>query len=206
MPTFPAGMWISLLITIFTINGIQATATPEFGVMHQFTAYDCERPLSMEALQLPSHCLDHKTDDNTDKLQTNLTLTDNKPYRLLQKATYHEFDAYVCTQSHSRFFYSCMWVSHSIVNRAPQTSHQIDTPVKFCAQAIRTRQFPTKSSKMVTLPGDGQTAYIPETVRGELIIGDNGFASCNGEDVRYHGRILKQTVCVTRNPFHHQQG
>ena len=98
-PTFPAGMWISLFITIFTINGIQASATPEFGVMHQFTAYDCERPLSVEALQLPSHCLDHKTDDNTDNLQTNLTMTDNKPYRLLQKATYHEFDAYVCTQS-----------------------------------------------------------------------------------------------------------
>ena len=73
--------------------------------MHQFTAYDCERPLSVEALQLPSHCLDHKTDDNTDKLLTNLTLTDNKPYKLLQKATYHEFDAHVCTQSRSRFFY-----------------------------------------------------------------------------------------------------
>ena len=58
--------------------------------------------------------------------------------------------------------------------------------MKFCAQAIQTRQFPTESTKMVSLPGDGQTAYITETVRGELIIGDNGFASCNGEGMRYH--------------------
>ena len=96
---------------------------------------------------------------------------------------------------------SSIWVSHSIVNQAPQTSRQIDTSVKFCAQAIRTRQFPTKSSKMVTLPGDGQTAYIPETVRGELIIGDNGFATCNGEDMRYHGKLLKQTVVLQETHF-----
>ena len=128
-------------------------------------------------------------------------MTDNQPYLLMQKATYHEFDAYVCTQSRSRFFYSCMWASHSIVNRAPQTSRKIDTPIKFCAQAIKTRQFPTESTKRVPLPGDGQTAYITETVRGELIIGDNGFASCNGEDVRYHGRILKQTVVLQETHF-----
>ena len=94
-----------------------------------------------------------------------------------------------------------MWASHSIVNRAPQTSRQIDTPVKFCAQAIRTRQFPTESARKVALPGDGQTAYIPETVCGELIIGDNGFATCNGEDMRYHGRLLKQTVVLQETHF-----
>ena len=89
-------MWISIFIVLFTSHGIQSSTTPEFGVLHQFTAYDCERPLSVEALQLPSHCLNHKTDDNITDPKTNLTLTDNQPYQLLQKATYHEFDAHVC--------------------------------------------------------------------------------------------------------------
>ena len=114
-PMFPVNMWISIFIMAFTINGIQTLATPEFRVLHQFTAYDCKRPLSVDALQLPSHCLDHKTNDDTTDPQTNLTMTDNKSYQLLQKATYHEFDAYMCKQSRSRFFYSCMWASHSIV-------------------------------------------------------------------------------------------
>ena len=106
-PMFPVNkggighMWISIFMVLFTSHGIQSSTTPEFGVLHQFTAYDCERPLSVEAFQLPSHCLDHKTDDDIIDPKTNLTLTDNQPYQLLQKATYHEFDAHVCKQSPS---------------------------------------------------------------------------------------------------------
>ena len=94
-----------------------------------------------------------------------------------------------------------MWASHSIINMAPQTARQIDTTVEFCAQAICTRMFPTESTRLVPLHVDGQTTYITETVRGELTIGEDGFASCNGEDVRYHGRILKQTVVLQETHF-----
>ena len=131
-------VWIAFFIMIYTFHGVHSSPTPEFRVLHQFTAYDCERPLSVEALQLPSHCLDHKTDNDITDTKTNLTLTDNQPYQLLQKATYHEFDAHVCKQSRSKLFYSCMWVSHSVINVAPQTGRQIDTTLKFCSQAIRT--------------------------------------------------------------------
>ena len=61
--------------------------------------------------------------------------------------------------------------------------------------------FPTESTRLVPLHVDGQTTYITETVRGELTIGEDGFASCNGEDVRYHGRILKQTVVLQETHF-----
>ena len=61
--------------------------------------------------------------------------------------------------------------------------------------------FPTESGQLVPLNADGQITYIPETVRGELTIADSGFATCNGEDVRYHGRILKQTVVLQETHF-----
>ena len=61
--------------------------------------------------------------------------------------------------------------------------------------------FPTESSRLVPLHVNGQTTYITETVRGELTIGESGFASCNGEYVRYHGRILKQTVVLQETHF-----
>ena len=41
-------------------------------------------------------------------------MTDKQPYQLLQKMTYHDFEAHMCmSKHHSRFFYSCVWVSHS---------------------------------------------------------------------------------------------
>ena len=64
-----------------------------------------------------------------------------------------------------------------------------------------TRMFPTESGQLVPLNVDGQITYIPETVKEELTIADNGFATCNGEDVRYHGRILKQTVVLQETHF-----
>ena len=194
-------LWIPIFIMIYMLHGVHSLPTPEFGVLHQFTAYDCERPTSVEALKLPSHCLTHKTDNDTTDTKTNLTLTDNQPYQLLQKATYHEFDAHMCKQSRSKLFYSCMWTSHSVINVAPQTGRQIATTLKFCSQAIHTRMFPTESGQLVPLNADGQIMYIPETVRGELTIADTGFAMCNGEDVRYHGRILKQTVVLQETHF-----
>ena len=131
----------------------------------------------------------------------NLMLTDNQPYQLLQKATYHEFDAHMCKQSRSKLFYSCMWASHSVINVAPQTGCQVATDLKFCSQAIRTRMFPTESGQLVPLNADGQITYIPETIRGELTIAHTGLATCNGEDMRYHGRILKQTVVLQKTHF-----
>ena len=194
-------LWLPVLIAIYLLHGIHSLPTPEFGVFHQFTAYDCERPTAVEALKLPSHCLAHKTNDDKHDTKTNLTMTDNQPYQLLQKVTYHEFDAHMCIQSRSKFFYSCMWASHSVVNLTPQTGRQIATGLKFCSQAMHTRMFPTESGELVPLNADGQITYIPKTVKGELNIAENGFATCNGEDVRYHGRILKQTVILQETHF-----
>ena len=125
--TFPVSsweikrLWVPVFIMIYTLHRVHSLPTPEFGVLHQFTTYDCERPTAVEALKLPSHCLAHKMDDDKPDTKTNLTLTDNQPYQLLQKATYHEFDAHMCKQSHSKLFCSCMWASHSVINVAPQT-------------------------------------------------------------------------------------
>ena len=206
-PTFPVIDWeikrlrVPVFIAIYTLHGVYSLPTPEFGVLHQFTTYDCERPTTVKALKLPSHCLAHKTDDDKPDTKTNLTLTDNQPYQLLQRATYHEFDTHMCKQSRSKFFYSCMWVSHSVVNVTPQKGCQIATGLKFCSQAMHTRMFPTGSGQLVPLNADGQITYIPETVKGELTIAENGFATCNGEDVRYHGRILKQMVILQETHF-----
>ena len=114
-------VWILIILTACVLGGVYSIPVPKFGVLHQFTAYNCEHLISVQALKLPSHCLAQKPkDDSTDQV-TDLTMTDDEPYQLLQKAAYHEFEAHRCVQTRSRFFYSCVWASHSIMNVIPQT-------------------------------------------------------------------------------------
>ena len=194
-------VWTLIILAACVLGGVYSVPVPEFGVLHQFTAYDCERPILVQALKLPSHCLAQKTMDDSTDPTTDLTMTDDKSYQLLQKAAYHEFEAHRCVQTRSRFFYSCVWASHSIVNVIPQTGRQIVTRLDFCVQAIRTKMFTTESGALVPLNADGQTTYIPETVKGDINVGANGFVSCNGEDVRHHRRVLKQTVILQETHF-----
>ena len=106
---------------IGVLGGVRSVPGPKFGVCHRFTAYDCEHPILVQALKLPNHCLTQKTMDDTTNQTTDLTTTDNEPYQLLQKATYHEFEAHRCIQTQSRFFYSCVWASHSVMNNERNT-------------------------------------------------------------------------------------
>ena len=103
------------------LGGVRSVPGPEFGVHHRFTAYDCEHPTSVQALKLPMYCLTQKTKDDTTNQTTDLTTTDKDLYQLLQKATYPKFEAHQCIQTRSRFFYSCVWSSHSIMNVVPET-------------------------------------------------------------------------------------
>ena len=91
------------------LSGVCSAPGPEFGVHHQLTAYDCEHPTLVQALKLPMYCLTQKTKDDTTNQTTDLTTTDKDLYQLLQRATYHEFEAHQCIQTRSRFFYSCVW-------------------------------------------------------------------------------------------------
>ena len=170
-------------------------------MLHQFTTYDCERPTSIQALKLASHCLNRNhNNDLTDTLK-DLTVTDTQPYQLLQKVTYHKFEAHMCIQTCSRFFYSCVWASHSVVNQIPQTGHQVTSSLKFCTQAIRSGTFTMESGHQVPLTGDSQVTYIQETIKGDINVRPKGFVTCNGEDVRYHGRVLSQNVILQETHF-----
>ena len=178
-------VWIPMILVVGVLGGVYSVPVPEFGVLHQFTAYDCEHPISVQALKLPNHCLAQKTTDDSTDQTTDLTMTDDEPYQLLQKAAYHEFEAHRCVQTWSRFFYSCVWASHSVINVILETGRQIVTGLDFCAQAIRTKMFTTESGSLVPLNADGQTTYIPETVKGDINVAANGFVTCNGEDVHH---------------------
>ena len=61
--------------------------------------------------------------------------------------------------------------------------------------------FTTESGSLVPLNADRQTTYIPETVKGDINVAANGFVTCNGEDVRRYGRVLKQTVILQETHF-----
>ena len=61
--------------------------------------------------------------------------------------------------------------------------------------------FTTELGALVPLNADGQTTYIPETVKGDINVGANGFVTCNGEEVCHHGRVLKQTVILQETHF-----
>ena len=53
--------WILAIILTILLHGTYAPHLPKsLGVLHQFTSYDCERPTSVQALKLPSHCLNKK--------------------------------------------------------------------------------------------------------------------------------------------------
>ena len=177
-----------------------ASPGKEFGLHHRFTAYDCEHPTTVQALKLPAHCLTRKTDsDNTNQTITPLTL-DKDPYKLLQKATYYEFDAHQCIQTRSRFFFSCVWASHSVINAVPETRRYVATTIDFCTQAVKTKTFVTAAGNSVALRTDGHPTYIPETLAGEITI-SSGTAACQGEDVKYNGKTLKQTMVLQETHF-----
>ena len=201
--------WILILLVIGMFSGVRSApsqsmkhSTPgqEFGVHHCFTAYDCEHPTAVQALKLPAYCITRKTDtDHTNQTINPLTI-DKDPYQLLQKATYHEFDAHQCIQTRSRFFYSCVWASHSIINAVPQTGRRIATSIDFCTQAVRTEAYVTVAGNLIALKTDGHPTYISETIAGELNVA-GGQASCNGEDIRHNGKTLKQTMVLQETHF-----
>ena len=177
-----------------------ASPGKEFGLHHRFTAYDCEHPTTVQALKLPAHCLTRKTDsDNTNQTITPLTL-DKDPYKLLQKATYYEFDAHQCIQTRSRFFFSCVWASHSVINAVPQTRRYVATTIDFCTQAVKTKTYVTAAGNSVALRTDGHPTYIPETLAGEIMI-SSGTAACQGEDIKHNGKTLKQTMVLQETHF-----
>ena len=201
--------WILIILVIGMFSGVRSapsqsmkhpTPGQEFGVHHRFTAYDCEHPTAVQALRLPEYCITQ----NTQSDQTNQTidsLTINKdPYQLLQKATYHEFEAHQCIQTRSRFFYSCVWASHSVMNVVPQTGCHVVTSIYFCAQAVWTNAYVTVSGASVALKSDGHPTYIAETIAGNLNVA-GGHVSCNGEDVCHNGKTLKQTMVLQETHF-----
>ena len=183
------------------LGGVRSAPGHEFGVHHRFTAYDCEHPTAVQALRLPMYCITQKTTDDATNQTTDLTMTDKDPYQLLQKATYHEFEAHQCIQTRSRFFYSCVWASHSVLNVVPETGRHIVTSIDFCTQAVKTNTYVTVAGASVALKSDGRPTYIVETIAGDLNVAGTGHVSCNGEDVRHHGRTLKQTVILQETHF-----
>ena len=144
--------------------------------------------------RLPEYCITRKTKNDQTNQTTDFITTDKDPYQLLQKATYHEFEAHQCIQTQSRFFYSCVWASHSVMNVVPQTGRHVVTSIDFCAQAVRTNAYVTVSGASVALKSDGHPTYIVETIVGDLNVTGNGHVSCNGEDVRHHGRTQNKQL------------
>ena len=61
--------------------------------------------------------------------------------------------------------------------------------------------FTTESGTLVPPNADGQTTYISKTVMGDLNVRSDGYVTCNGEDVRHFGRVLKQTVMLQETHF-----
>ena len=172
----------------------------EFGLNHRFTAYDCDHPTTVQALKLPAHCLTPKTDTGSLNQTTNLLTRDKDPYKILQKATYYEFDAHQCIQTRSRFFYTCVWKSHSVIAGVPETG-QVDPPtIKFCRQAVRTQSYVTTTGNTVALREDGLPTYIQEVIAGELTV-MNRVANCVGEEMKYRGTLLKQVMILQETHF-----
>ena len=118
----------------------------------------------------------------------------------MQKATYYEFDAHQCIQTRSRFFYTCVWKSHSVIAGVPETG-QVDPPtIKFCRQAVRTQSYVTTTGNTVALREDGLPTYIQEVIAGELMV-TNGVANCIGEEMKYRGTLLKQVMILQETHF-----
>ena len=86
------------------------------------------------------------------------------------------------------------------MNVVPETGQHIVTSIDFCTQAVKTNTYVTEAGSSVALKSDGPT-YIVETIKGDLNVAGNGHVSCNGEDVRHHGRTLKQTVILQETHF-----
>ena len=185
--------WILTILVMGMLSSAQArlntNARPnqpgeEFGLNHRFTAYDCDHPTAVQALKLPAHCLTPKTDTDNINQTTNLLTCDRDKYKILQKATYYEFDAHQCIQTRSRFFYTCVWKSHSVIAGVPETE-QVDPPtIEFCRQAVTSQSYVTITGNTVPLRTDGLPTYIPEIIAGELTV-TNGVATCVGEEMKY---------------------
>ena len=179
-------VWILIILMIGVLSGVRSSPGPggvcsapgpEFGVHHRFTAYDCEHPTSVQALKLPRYCLTQKTKDDTTNQTTDLITIDNNLYQLLQRVTYYEFEAHQCIQTRSRFLYSCVWASHSVMNVVPETGRHVVTTLDFCTQAIKTHMYITEAGTSVPLNADGQTTYIKIRKNfdtGELMIMETG--------------------------------
>ena len=172
----------------------------EFGLNHRFTAYDCDHPTAVQALKLPAHCLTPKTDTDNINQTTNLLTRDRDKYKILQKATYYEFDAHQCIQTRSRFFYTCVWKSHSVIAGVPETE-QVDPPtIEFCRQAVTSQSYVTITGNTVPLRTDGLPTYIPEIIAGELTV-TNGVATCVGEEMKYRGKLMRQIMILQETHF-----
>ena len=201
--------WILILLVIGMFSSVRSAPSQntkrskpgqEFGLHHRFTAYNCEHPTTVQALKLPAYYITRKTDnDHTNQTINPLTI-DKDPYQLLQKATYYEFDAHQCIQTRSRFFYSCVWASHSVMNAVPQTGRRIASSIDFCTQAVRTEAYVTTAGNSIALKTDGHPTYITETIAGELNVA-GGTASCIREDIRHNGKTLKQTMVLQETHF-----
>ena len=181
-------------------NTRRSKSGEEFGLNHGFTAYDCDHPTTVQALKLPAHCLTPKTDTDSFNQTTNLLTHDKDLYQILQKATYYEFDAHQCIQTHSRFFYTCVWASHAVISGVPETAQVIPPTIEFCRQAVRTQSYITTTGDTVALKDDGLPTYIKEVINGELTV-TKGAANCLGEEVKHQGTLFKQSMILQETHF-----
>ena len=172
----------------------------EFGLHHRFTAYDCEHPTTVQALKLPAHCLMRKTDNDNTNQTTNPLTIDKDPYKLLQKATYYEFDAHQCIQTRSSFFFSCVWASHSVISAVPETGRTEIPTIEFCTQAVKSKTYVMTTGNAVALRTDELPTYIPELLAGEITV-NAGVAKCLGEEAKYKGRVMKQAMILQETHF-----
>ena len=172
----------------------------EFGLNHRFTAYDCDHPTTVQALKLPAHCLTRKTDNDNINQTTDLLTRDKDPYKILQKATYHEFDAHQCIQTRSRFFYTCVWASHSVVSAVPEMGRTELPTIEFCRRAVRSHSYVTATGNSVPIRRDKLPTYIPEVLVGEITV-TAGVATCLGEETKYKGKVMNQAMILQETHF-----
>ena len=177
----------------------------EFGLHHRFTAYDCEHPTMVQALKLPAHCPTRKTDNDNTNQTNNLITIDKDPYKLLQKATYYEFDAHQCIQTRSRFFFSCVWASHSVISAVPETGRTEITTIEFCTQAVKSKTYVTTTGNAVALRTDELPTYIPELLAGEITV-KGGVTKCQRRRDKIQGKSVEASHDPTRNPLRHKKG
>ena len=201
--------WMLILLVMGMLSSVQARPSvnprltnpgKEFALNHRFTAYDCEHPTTVQALKLPAHCLTRKTDNDNINQTTNLLTTDKDPYKILQKATYYEFDAHQCIQTRSRFFYTCVWASHSVISAVPETGRTELPTIEFCTQAVQSKTYVTTTGNAVALRIDELPTYIPEVLVGEITV-KAGVANCLGEETKYKGRVMKQAMILQETHF-----